>query len=608
MKHRIALLMALLLLLTGCAASPDASADPTPTQAPTAINTKDMDFSFTDRELAGTWESQKAINITGNGDTFTTSGQGAQLTDGQMLITSGGVYVLAGTFSTPVVIRAGETDKVQLVLNSAEITCADGPAILIESADKVFITLAKGTDNRVTDGASYASTEAGSPDGAIFSRADLCLNGSGSLIVTGQYKHGIVSKDDLVIASCTLQVKAASTGLDGKDCVKATGADIAIEAGSNGVRSDNAEDASRGFIYLQDCSLNVVAGSDGLQAQTVLQAENVRMQVTAGGGSDYSIRNAEGSWKGLKSGGDMLLNGGEYDVSSRDDCIHSNSNVVITAGTFHLSSGDDGIHADTALTISGGEIFISKSYEGLEASKLTIAGGRISVVASDDGLNAAGGADGSAMGNRFGRGMFSNGVGEIVISGGYTFINAKGDGIDSNNSILVTGGVTLVSGPVSSGNAAFDYDGTAKVTGGVLIATGASGMAQNFSEAEGQGAMLLTFTQRASGSIALLDASGQVIASFTPDSTYQSAVITAPDVQQGRTYSVLIGGTVEGADDHGFAQHAAITGGQSAGSITMDSMLYGGGQGMGNRPGGGGGRMPGGPGGGGGGPGGWRGW
>lgn len=597
MKTRIALLMALLLLLTGCAASTDASADPASTQAPATIDTKEMDFTFTDRELAGTWDVQKAISITGSGDSFKTSGKAVTLADGQLLITAGGVYVLTGSFDMPVVIRAGETDKVQLVLDGASIACTDGPAILAESADKVFITLPEGTESRVTDGTAYASTEAGSPDAAIFSRADLCLNGSGALKVTGQYKHGIASKDDLVIVSCTLQVTAASTGLDGKDCVKAASAAITIDAGSNGVRSDNAEDENRGFIYLRDSALTIVSGSDGLQAQTVLQTENIRLKVTAGGGSGYSLRNAEGSWKGLKSGGDMLLCGGNYEISSRDDCIHSNSNLVIADGVFRLSSGDDGVHADADLTISGGEIDISKSYEGLEASKLTIAGGRISIVASDDGLNAAGGADGSATGNRFGRGMFSNGVGEIIISGGYTVINASGDGIDSNNSILVSGGVTLVSGPVSSGNAAFDYDGSARVTGGVLIATGASGMAQNFSEAENQGAMLVSFRQRVNGSVALLDASGRAIVSFTPETAYQSAVITAPEVLQGQTYTIVTGGTAEGADEHGFAQNTTIAGGSTDGTITMESLLYGGSGGMRNRPGGG-------PGGGGG----WHGW
>ncbi|MBQ2952153.1 MAG: carbohydrate-binding domain-containing protein [Clostridia bacterium] len=593
MKKRIALLL-MLLLLTGCTAPHDASADPAVTASTALIDTKEMDFTFTDRELAGTWEVQKAITITGNGSSFKASGKGIKFSDGQALITSDGVYHITGTFTDlPIVVRADDDDKVQLVLDNVEITCADGPAILIESADKVFITLPEGTRSTLADGPAYALTESGSPDGAIFSRADLCLNGSGALSIVGQYKHGIVSKDDLIVAGCTLEITAASTGLDGKDCVMITGADVSIDAGSNGMRSDNKEDESRGFIYLTECALTVVAGSDGIQAATVILAQNIRLNLTAGGGSSQSMRNADGSWKGLKAGGDMLLDGGEYTISSKDDCIHSNSSIVITSGTFALSSGDDGVHADTNLTVAGGDIVISKSYEGMEASKLTISGGRIDITASDDGLNAAGGADGSAMGNRFGRGMFSNGVGEIIISGGHTVITSKGDGIDSNNSIAISGGVTLVSGPYSSMNAAFDYDGSATVTGGILIATGAAGMAQSFTEATNQGAILVSFRNRLDCSLALLDEDGRVVVSFTPANIYQSAVFTAPAIQLGRSYTIQLNGVAEGADADGFALDTTISGGSSAGTITMTDMLYGGSGGMFGHPGGGGG---------------WRGW
>lgn len=599
MMKRIALLLASLLLLTGCAASSGASADPTPTQAPAAIYTKDMDFSFTDRELAGTWEVQKAILITGNGNTIKVDGNGASLANSQILITAPGVYRLTGTFTNlPVVVRVTDTDKVQLVLDQAELTCSNGPAILVESADKVFITLPESSASTVLDGAVYALTEDGSPDAAIFSRADLCINGTGTLTVSGAYKHGIVSKDDLVIAGCTLSISAASTGLDGKDCVKVVNAVITVEAGSNGVRSDNTEDADRGFVYLADSTIDITAGSDGVQAATVLQTKDVRLTITAGGGSSYTPRSSSGSWKGLKSGGDMLLNGGEYTISARDDCIHSNSSIVIADGAFTLSSGDDGIHANTDLTISGGEITVTKGYEGLEASKLTIAGGCIDITASDDGLNAAGGADGSGKVNRFGRGMFSNGVGEIVISGGYTVITASGDGVDSNGSILVSGGVTLVSGPVSNGNAAFDYDGSAKVTGGILIATGPMGMAQNFSEAENQGAILATFNSLPSGeTIGLMASDGRVVVSFSPVNPCQCAVITAPAIQEGQSYTLLSGCTVEGADAHGFAQNATAAGGTPIAQITMTSLLYSDGS-IQHMPGGPG-RNPGG---------GWRGW
>lgn len=584
MKKCLAILLSALLVM-GCIATFAASA--------ATIDTKNMDFTFTDRELEGEWDEREAISVVGHGDNFKANGKGVKLTDGQMLITAEGEYCLSGEFTMPVVIRVDDKDKVQLILNGAHISVADGPAIYIEDADKVFITLAEGTNNSVSDGAAYADTADGSPDAVIFSRDDLCIHGSGALTVIGQYKHGVVSKDDLVIVACTLNVTSLSTALDGKDCLMATGANITVDAGSNGLRSDNAEDENRGYIYLQDSTLNITAENDGVQAETVLYIENCTMNVTTGGGSGSRLISDTGSWKGLKSAGDMLIDGGSYTIYSHDDAIHSNSSIVIAGGDFTISSGDDGIHADTNLTITGGTFYVKKSYEGMEASKLTIAGGGIYIVASDDGLNAAGGNDGSAMGGRAGAGFFSNGVGEIIISGGYTILNASGDGIDSNGTIAISGGVTLVSGSTGGMNAAFDYDGSATVTGGILMALGSTGMAQNFSSAQNQGAMLVDLSSRQTEALSLVDASGNVIVSFKPMKNYQSAVITAPEIAKGQTYTLVVGGTVEGADEYSFARNTTMTGGTKVATVTMSSLIYGSGfggfGGSGGGPSGGGG-------------------
>ena len=575
-KKVAALLTALLLALAVTfPIAPSAHAATTDVTIET-IDTSAYDLTFSDRELEGTWEDRDTITVTATGDTFKASGKGAKLKDGQLYITAEGVYVISGSLTIPVVIEAGKKDKVQLVLQDVEIAVTDGPAIRIEEADKVFITLPEGTTSTITDGAAYTDTDTGSPDAAIFSHTDLCFNGAGTLVVNGQYKHGIVSKDDLIVVSCTLEVNAASTALDGKDCLMATGATITANAGTNGLRSDNAEEEGRGFIYLHESTVTVVSDGDGIQAQTLLQVTGGKLHLTTGGGATKVLTNATGSWKGLKSAGDMLLEGdAEVVISSKDDCIHANRNVFISGGNYDLSSGDDGVHADTNLTVMDGTFYIRQSYEGMEASRLMIAGGAIAIIASDDGLNAAGGKDGSAAGSRAGRGFFSNGIGEIIITGGYTWMNTNGDGIDSNGTILVTGGVTLVCGPTSSMNAAFDYDGTATVTGGILIATGASGMAQNFSQAENQGAILLTFSKSITAPVALVDENGTVIASFAPLTKYQSIVITAPGIQRGGTYTFYTNAEVEGADYFGFAQDTTFTGGTAGASITMTSMIYG---------------------------------
>ena len=214
---------------------------------------------------------------------------------------------------------------------------------------------------------------------------------------------------------------------------------------------------------------------------------------------------------------------------------------------------------------------ITKSYEGIEAARILISGGTISVVSSDDALNAVGGSEG-----------FSATTAEIVISGGYLLVNSGGDGIDSNGKITVSGGVTLVSGPTGGGNGIFDFDGSATVTGGVLVALGTSSMAQNFSTAQNQGSILSTFsTQSAGTSFAVCDSTGKVIVSFTSKKSYQCAIVTAPGIQSGNTYTLVAGANVSGVDSNGFAQNTTKTGGTTLATINMTTAIYGSGGGMG---------------------------
>lgn len=589
-KHLItvSLILVFALLLAACSTETETLPVSVPEvsegEIPADISDADltgMDFEFTDRDKETGYDEGKATEV---GEI-----------DSEYVITSEGTYIFSGNITDSMIsVKAGENDKIQIVLDNANISNANGPAIYIGEADKVFITLKEGSVNSISDGSDYSVSDSnGELDGAIFSRADLTVNGSGKLTVNGNYKHGIVSKDDLVIVGSEIEVTAKNVALNGKDCVKISAAALKLTAGSDGIRSDNAEDATRGFVYIESGSFDITAANDGIQAETAIKLVTAEMKIVSGGGSAGTADGSGESFKGIKAASDIRISGGEYSIDSLDDAIHSNNTVCIEGGKFLLASNDDGIHADTDLAISAGEITVSKSYEGLESSRIFITGGRFDITASDDGLNAAGGNDSSAGNNPFGGGhggfggdAFDNGIGEIVISGGYMLVDASGDGIDSNGTFALTGGVVLVSGPTNSGNGAFDYGSGARVTGGTLIALGTSGMAQGFSEAENQGAVLAGLSTVSGGTgIAVCDEDGKTVASFTPRKSYSCIVVTAPGIQLDRKYSFYVGATVEGADANGYAVGATVSGGTLLGEITLDTLLYGGSGGM--NPGGG---------------------
>lgn len=570
--------------------------------AVTEISTDDMDFEFSNKDTTYNYDESEGKTIANS--------------EKAVKITAEGTYVVSGEHES-ITVSAPDTAKVRIILKNATVSNTSGPAIYIENADKVFITAYKNTTNTLSDGTSYTGDfKDTNVDGAIFSKTDLTLNGEGTLNITGNYKCGAVSKDDLIICGLNLTVKSTGCALEGKDCVKIKDAAITVSSGGDGIRSTNTEKTNKGFVYIETGNIDITSGSDGIQAATVLKAANGNVKITAGGAADTKQnsgdRNMPGfggktqttddeeSTKGLKAGSLIVIDEGSFEVSSKDDSFHSNGDIEINGGSFTAATGDDGFHTDSNLIINGGSITVSRSYEGLEGQKVTVTGGNIDITASDDGINAASpSSSGSSVGGRPGN-SDSNSL--ITIGGGYILVNASGDGIDSNGNVAITGGTVLVSGPTDNGNAAFDYNGEATVSGGTVILCGSSGMAQGFSDKSEQASFMYTLDSSASAgsSVALTDEKGNVIASFIPAKQYNNIVITSPSLKNGSSYKLVIGGTVSGADKNGCASSGSV----SSAAQTLDIKLTGittsfgnggmsGGMGGGNKGGGfGGGQAP----------------
>ena len=157
----------------------------------------------------------------------------------------------------------------------------------------------------------------------------------------------------------------------------------------------------------------------------------------------------------------------------------------------------------------------------------------------------------------------------IKISGGILYVNADGDGIDSNGNLYVTGGETYVDGPSDSANGALDYAGEAQITGGIFVAVGDSGMAMNFGEGSSQGVMLVNLSAgHAEGQIVLKDGSGAELITYEPAKSYNSVVISCPEIKQNESYTLIAG-------------DETVT-------VEMDNLIYGSGNGFGGIKGDGG--------------------
>lgn len=324
---------------------------------------------------------------------------------------------------------------------------------------------------------------------------------------------------------------------------------------------------SEGFPKGNDDDSESTEIADADKANT--EANTEENTSSAGDSETTSSEEATASTKGIKADGNIILHAGTFQIDSADDAVHSNANITVDGGSYQITTGDDGFHADSQVSITDGDLNITKSYEGIEGQNIKISGVNIQVVASDDGLNAAGGNDESGIAGNKGMDNFSGDSDcYIQISGGVMYINASGDGIDSNGNLTVSGGETYVSGSENGGNAALDYGGEASISGGIFVATGASQMAQNFGEDSEQGVMLVTVdSQESNSTLQLKDSSGNVLVEYTPTKAYDSAVVSAPELIKGESYT-LVTGTAET-------------------SVTMDSLVYGeSSMGMGGAPGG----------------------
>lgn len=320
------------------------------------IDIPGMDFEYSDRDKDASCDVASATSIALSGQGATVSGEGAAVEGATVTISAAGTYVVTGELAAgSLVVNAGDQDKVQIVLSGASIRNEAGPALNIQQADKVFVTLADGTQNTLADGASYELAEGeDEPNAALYSKADLTINGTGALSVEGNYRHGVNSKDDLVVTGGAIAVVAKEDGLRGKDCVKVADGSFAITAGGDGVKSSNDEDPTRGFVSIDGGTFTVEAGDEGFQAATYLR-----------------------------------LAGGDAQIKAADHALRSDVEAAMIGGTYVVEAGGKGMNPETKFTMDGGTFTVTGCEEGIEAQEVIVNNGELNITASDDGINAA---------------------------------------------------------------------------------------------------------------------------------------------------------------------------------------------------------------------------
>lgn len=363
-KYMMIVTLIAAFILTGCSQvksntiASENSSDTTASSATTSTTTTDgtvlltsstiaVDTEFTSKDLEVGYEESSAVNITLEGSSATSSGDGVTIKDSTITITKKGTYVLSGTLEDgQIIVDAKDSDKIQLVLNGVNINCSDHAAIYIKNADKVFITLETGTENIMTDGASYVQTDDNTVDGVIFSKADLTINGDGTLNITGNYKHGIAVKDQLTITGGTYIISAVKDAINGNDGIKIKAGTFTLSGqNGNGISSKNSEDTTKGYVYICGGEITIQSCVEGIEGTAII-IEGGTINITA---QDDGFNASNGVNSASDSGG-QEANPFENDT---------NCYISISGGTINIDASGDGVDSNGSLFVSGGTIYVS---------------------------------------------------------------------------------------------------------------------------------------------------------------------------------------------------------------------------------------------------------
>ena len=390
-------------LLVGCTSSGEASGEQSATSAglrsdqatsQSVANVSDRpmtveeavaqnhDYWTVDEDVRAAQQPQ-TITLKDTGASISSSSSGVSIEPGVVTITEAGTYTITGAYQGQLVVDAGDDAQVTLIFDDVSIDNAAGPAVLLSSADGVEVQLAAGSQNSISDAATYA--EDADEDAALFSHVDLNITGEGSLEVTGNGSDGIASKDDLVITGGSLTVTAADDGLRGKDALVITGGDVDVTSIGDGLKTTNEDEADRGYFLISDGNVTIEAGDDGIDVISDALFSGGTVTVT-------------GSVEGVEAQ-NILVGGGILDVTSSDDGLNATVGSTTTEETADAataapgagqmggaSMGDDGSN----LVLYGGSVTIDAQGDGIDSNgNLTISGGEITVFGTSSGGNGA---------------------------------------------------------------------------------------------------------------------------------------------------------------------------------------------------------------------------
>ncbi len=320
----------------------------------TACKNDDTDFSsYTDKTSTSTSTSEtpvaedaiKVIYIAYSGNSVTVSGD-----DANYVTVNGADVTVAGEIDSLLLVLSGSTadgsllvnrqKKYGIRLNGVSITNAEGPAINNQCSKYLYLEVAGGTANTLSDGTTYTEQEY-DQKGALFSEGEICFYGTGTLNVTGNCKHAIAC-DDFITIDDALTLNVSSP----------TGSGIKVNDG----------------LWINNGTIDISVTADaarGIRCDSVVVINGGTTTITTSGDCVYDSEAADYSSAAcIKCDHPFTMTGGSLTMTSSGDGgkgINCSSDIILRGGTLVATTtggNDNGkpkaIKSDTGIIVSGG--------------------------------------------------------------------------------------------------------------------------------------------------------------------------------------------------------------------------------------------------------------
>ena len=528
----------------------------------------DVDTHYSEQDLSWDASSETAIDLSNP-----TATDGVTVEDGTLTITKAGTYKLSGEYQGQIKVETADSDAVRLVLDNANITNSSGAALNVVNADEVILYSASGTTNTISDGADYTATGEDDPDAVVYSKADLTIAGEGALKVNGNHEDGIHTSDGLVIASGTLEVNAANTGIKGKDYVDILGGTINVTAQQDGIKSTNDTDEGKGWTRLSNGTVTVNAGDDGFKASRVVEIsggsltveqsdEGIEAQYINVSGGDVNVTSADdGMNASLKTSDSESTDSSANTSDTADQQQNNQQQGSIPGGQQSGTSNQQqqGMGQPPAMSGTSQDGTSQNGASGTAQQQNNtqnqgnqnmgqppaMPGGNAQDGKSQNGTTGTGQ---QGMGQPPQGGMPGGGGGtfEVIdaainVSGGNITVNAEGDGIDSNGVTTLSGGTLIVNGPSQGGNAALDTNGDLLLNGATVLSGSTADMFEAPSTNSTSGYLKLTNSSgfEQGSTVQVADSSGKVVANYkVTKSNVQLVLVSSSSIVKGQSYTV----------------------------------------------------------------------